>query len=180
MRASASLGLLGSIALAAICALGAACIIVVDDDDDRGTCERNGRRYEVGEVFPAGDGCNTCECRRGGEYACSLIACPLDAGGPTYCELDGQRYEVGEVFPRGDGCNSCLCNPDGGYSCTAVWCVPDAGAPTYCELNGQRYQVGETFPAGDGCNTCFCGQSNVPGEGPTVGCTLRACPDAGP
>jgi len=175
MRANALLGLLGSIALAAICALGAACIIIEDDDDDRASCERNGRRYRVGEIFPAGDGCNTCECRRGGEYACTLRACVPDAGAPTHCEYNGQRYQLGEIFEAGDGCNTCECRLDGQYACSLQYCPA-----VVCEHRGTYYRVGDTFPAGDGCNTCTCSASDMPFGDATVGCTLQECSDAGP
>ena len=46
-------------------------------------CNYNGTLYDDGEIFPAGDGCNSCKCNPDGvspgEYGCSLIACD-DAG----------------------------------------------------------------------------------------------------
>jgi hypothetical protein len=53
-------------------------------DDDDGTCERNGKTYQDQEVFPAGDGCNTCQCGADGmkgQVDCTENPCPLlDAG----------------------------------------------------------------------------------------------------
>jgi hypothetical protein len=42
------------------------------------TCEYEGERYEAGETFPAGDGCNTCSCTDDGFVACTLMACVCD------------------------------------------------------------------------------------------------------
>ncbi len=39
-----------------------------------GTCTYKGVLYEIGEGFPAGDGCNQCACA-GGEVVCTQIAC---------------------------------------------------------------------------------------------------------
>ncbi|KAH3886186.1 hypothetical protein DPMN_010187 [Dreissena polymorpha] len=38
-------------------------------------CEYNGKRYKAGESFPDDDGCNTCNCHRGGAVACTLMFC---------------------------------------------------------------------------------------------------------
>lgn len=38
-------------------------------------CRVDGREYEVGERFPAADGCNTCTCEEDGRIACTEIAC---------------------------------------------------------------------------------------------------------
>ena len=109
MRANALLGRFGSIAVAAICAFGAACIIVVDDDDDRTYCEYDGERHEVGESFPAGDGCNTCGCELdedGPRTWCTAIACLPDAvtwtnrlSATTAIDVDGVVVNMGGGHP---------------------------------------------------------------------------------
>ena len=48
----------------------------------------------------------------------------------------------------------------------------DACTPA-CTYNGQSYCAGASFKAIDGCNDCTCSQ------GGAVGCTKRACIDAG-
>ena len=45
-------------------------------DDEEETCEWNGETYQVGDTFPAGDGCNSCHCNEDGEVSCTLLACP--------------------------------------------------------------------------------------------------------
>jgi hypothetical protein len=52
-------------------------------DDDGDTCEWNGKTYSDQEIFPAGDGCNTCQCGADGmkgHVSCSLVACHPDGG----------------------------------------------------------------------------------------------------
>jgi hypothetical protein len=53
-------------------------------DDDADTCEWNGKTYQDQETFPAGDGCNTCQCGadgKEGQVDCTKAPCPLlDAG----------------------------------------------------------------------------------------------------
>ncbi len=122
------------------------------------TCEQDGTTYNVGDSFPADDGCNSCSCTDGGEIACTLMACP------TTCEYDGKTYNAGDSFPAGDGCNTCSCQNDGSVGCTEEEC------PTTCEYEGETYNAGETFPAGDGCNTCNCQDDGQ------VACTEIFCP----
>jgi hypothetical protein len=51
------------------------------------TCIYQGQAHMPGEVFSAGDGCNTCMCSGLGDgYACTAIAC-MDAG-PTDAAAD--------------------------------------------------------------------------------------------
>lgn len=123
------------------------------------TCEYGGQTYNVGDSFPATDGCNTCKCGPNGLVACTRRACPAT------CTYNGQTYLVGERFDALDGCNTCTCSSDGSVACTEIGCKPPI-----CKYNGQIYQVGDSFPATDGCNTCNCGSNGV------VGCTKIACP----
>jgi hypothetical protein len=50
-------------------------------------CNYNGTLYDNGQVFPAGDGCNTCKCNptgcMPGKWGCSLIGCSGHDAGPT-------------------------------------------------------------------------------------------------
>jgi hypothetical protein len=52
-------------------------------------CDYDGKHYAVGDHWPAGDGCNNCECTslgpsRGQQAICTLIACiPADAAPPN-------------------------------------------------------------------------------------------------
>jgi hypothetical protein len=54
-------------------------------------CQYNGRTYGAGSSFPSG--CNSCSCAAGGQVACTLRACAVDAqatddmSAPT-CSLD--------------------------------------------------------------------------------------------
>jgi hypothetical protein len=60
--------------------IGCLLVACVGDDDDSGsgsgsmTCTHAGTDYEVGDTFPAGDGCNTCSCTDQG-VACTIIGC---------------------------------------------------------------------------------------------------------
>lgn len=63
-------------ALAAACLLATGC---TSSDEEPQTCTYLGKTFEDGDVFPAGDGCNSCACNPGGdtpgEFECSLIDC---------------------------------------------------------------------------------------------------------
>jgi hypothetical protein len=120
-------------------------------------CRVGDQIYEIGESFPAGDGCNTCQCRADGSVSCTEIRC---AEG---CLVEGRFYEIGETFPAGDGCNTCTCIADETVACTEIAC-------RVCEHNGTIYRPGDRFPAGDGCNMCTCLEDG------TVACTEMACP----
>jgi hypothetical protein len=121
-----------------------------------GACSYGGETYDVGESFPAEDGCNTCTCMEDGSAACTLMGCV------NTCVYGNQVYNAGDSFPLGDGCNTCTCMDDGNVACTGVACLT-------CVHEGATYNPGDTFPAGDGCNTCEC-----MGDG-TVACTEIAC-----
>ncbi|XP_061167860.1 kunitz-type serine protease inhibitor Bi-KTI-like [Saccostrea echinata] len=41
-----------------------------------GDCFYNGRYHDVGDGFPATDGCNGCFCAAPGQVGCSLMGCP--------------------------------------------------------------------------------------------------------
>ena len=82
MRGTTWTALLAALVVAAMCAVGvAAC----DDEEPiyiEPTCEHRGERYELGETFPAGDGCNDCTCHlteQGAAASCTLRLCIPDA-----------------------------------------------------------------------------------------------------
>ncbi|HSN97342.1 MAG TPA: hypothetical protein VLS89_03555 [Candidatus Nanopelagicales bacterium] len=129
------------------------------DDPELCTCEYGGQVYDIGESFPAGDGCNVCTCTADGEVVCTLVACD-----EVDCWYNGAGYQAGQQFPAGDDCNVCTCNADGTVSCTDEVCVD-------CYYQGTAYSAGDTFPAGDGCNTCVCTSDGG------VMCTEVACCD---
>ncbi len=47
-------------------------------------CTYQDEHHAVGDVWSAGDGCNSCSCISDGDWRCSLVACdgglPSDAG----------------------------------------------------------------------------------------------------
>jgi hypothetical protein len=38
-------------------------------------CDYDGAHYQIGETFPATDGCNTCVCMESGAAACTSDPC---------------------------------------------------------------------------------------------------------
>jgi hypothetical protein len=69
-----------------------------DDEDPRSTtCEWQGMTYQDQEIFPAGDGCNTCQCGADGQegrVGCTLVACE-DAGTPDAAAPDAAAPDAG-------------------------------------------------------------------------------------
>jgi hypothetical protein len=122
------------------------------------SCQVGDQVYEVGDHFPAPDGCNTCTCEEHGGIACTEMGCV------ETCVYQGVTYMAGQSFPAGDDCNQCSCGSGGSVACTTMWCDP-----MLCEYEGSMYEVGTSFPAGDGCNTCTC-QDNG-----SVACTQNDC-----
>jgi hypothetical protein len=71
--------------LVAVVGLAAGCGSVLHTPDGGGggaACVRNGVTYPSGTSVPSGD-CNGCFCENG-QIACTLIACPVDAGTCTF------------------------------------------------------------------------------------------------
>ncbi len=124
-------------------------------------CDKDGKKeetpacegHELGDEWPAEDGCNTCTCQAGG-VSCTTLECS------TTCE-GGQ--EPGDSWPAEDGCNTCSCMEDLTVACTAMACVDT------CEGG---HLPGETWDAPDGCNSCECTEDLV------ISCTTLACPEA--
>ena len=148
----------------ALLALGAtltafACGPTVSEPEAEGSptgCEVAGRTYDIGESFPAPDGCNSCSCQEDGSTMCTAMACIVT------CDWGEEIYEAGDSFPAGDGCNTCECMNDGTVGCTLMAC-PE------CWHGGKPYQPGDTFPADDECNSCECMPDG------TVACTEEPC-----
>ncbi len=116
-------------------------------------CEYNGETYDVGETFPAGDGCNTCTCMEGGEVACTEIACPDPQ---MLCEATGGRWDE----------QSC-----GHYEC---------GFPPPCDaiIPGCDCGPGKNFDPLEGCifdEACACSDTTPDCPGGSLCC----CPDGG-
>lgn len=140
--------------------------------DAPGDCRLpSGQLCGNGMTCPAGDGCNTCQCR-GGVLACTGLAC-VDAGpGPRDCRLsDGRVCPNGNTCPAGDGCNTCRCT-NGMLGCTLLACV-DAGMPvgTPC-ANSAQCPAGQLCQGAPGCGvrwTC----------GAAPGCTRDLVPYCG-
>lgn len=63
--------------------------------------------YRIGEIFPASDGVNTCECRSGGTVECTNEPVPKN---PAQCEVaaDCEALDL-ETFCQ-DGSWSCIEN----------------------------------------------------------------------
>ena len=116
-------------------------------------CEYGKLIYKFGEIFPANDGCNTCNCEKTG-ISCTKKNCvpdggplPADASLPT-CKYDGR--EVSGTF-YGGSCNLCTCQADGQVSCNKNEC-----GPGYCKHNGVDYVVGAAVMSPDSCGPCYC------------------------
>jgi len=124
------------------------------EDRSPALCETpDGRVYKSGDFFPAGDGCNTCQCEPEGSppggYGCTLIGCH-DAGPPRLCEpVAGTACTLGPAC--GDGC----CGQ--GEQCVEGVCRCGDGAAC-----GEGEICGSAEPIGpDGCGVTCC-----PPEGP--------------
>jgi hypothetical protein len=136
-------------ALALIAGAAVSACVIYDADDEPPTaqvCVWNGQTYQLGQVFPAGDGCNSCSCEPDG-VACTLIACEVpDAGPPSACTptgicVDGPR--CGDVCcDVGEACLDGACSCGGGMACApGDTCV--SGGPV----------------GGDVCGSFCCGES---------------------
>ncbi|MET0343209.1 MAG: hypothetical protein ABW252_19530 [Polyangiales bacterium] len=119
------------------------------------TCEYGGKTYEVGDSFPATDGCNTCRCDASGTAQCTLKLCP------SQCNESGKRY-----VSRDPGqCRAILFNCDGGtkpfFDACGCGCVRDAKPPVVtppptprCVVGGCSGQMCVDAASGGGISTC--------------------------
>ncbi|HTJ46518.1 MAG TPA: hypothetical protein VL463_30640 [Kofleriaceae bacterium] len=101
-----------------------------------GGCDYKGKHHTDDERFPAGDGCNTCQCLEG-QAACTLIGC-ADAG-PNAC---GALTCGDTICNAGEHCvnGACLCGDHAG--CIDGDSCASAGPGT-----------------SDGCGSICCGKS---------------------
>ncbi|XP_064384618.1 kielin/chordin-like protein [Halichondria panicea] len=118
-------------------------------------CNYNENVYQVGDVFPADDGCNKCTCSSGGLVACTKIFCPeptTEPPPPPTCPPDKPL-----VFCFADPCMfaTCPAHPD------AV-CVAD-----YCGGCNARFFIGKK----EVTDTCKC---------PVTGQIFKECGSACP
>ena len=95
-----------------------------------------------------------------------VVIQPVIEPEPEGCKHNGINFPPGQAYTN--RCNSCQCASIGLAACTLMAC-DDSMAD--CMFNGMAYWDGEKFM--DDCNTCTC---MVGSNGPTVSCTLRACP----
>ncbi len=135
--------------------------------DTAGDSGNPGDDCEPGDVVPAADGCNTCECQEDGTLACTEIACdPTDTDGDPTDPTAGE-CEPGTWVPADDGCNMCECLDDGTIGgCTEIACDPT-------DPTGGECEPGTQVPADDGCNVCECLDDGTVGP-----CTEEGCDPA--
>lgn len=85
-------------------------------------CEYQGQGLQLGEMVPAGDGCNDCTCLSSGRMDCTERACnpvgpppPPDAGtSPGHTDAGTEPSDAGDARPPSD----CVdLDQDGFYSC---------------------------------------------------------------
>lgn len=90
---------------------------------------------------------------------------------PAVCEHNGVMIPVGEAYTN--QCNACQCVGANLAACQTAACDK---AWAVCDFKGGNYWAGEQFM--DECNTCTCnaGSDNSGVDGPSVACTLVACP----
>ncbi len=89
---------------------------------DTGCEDEGGQAHDVGTFWPAGDGCNVCQCVATDEVSCTMNACGVP------CTYLGTQRAPGTSFASIDGCNTCECLSDGTVSCTEEACACDAAA----------------------------------------------------
>jgi hypothetical protein len=85
-----------------------------------GECLYQGASHHEGDAFPAGDGCNTCQCHPDGEVSCTHDTCPKTCSEPH----------------PSDGCSEEECVPDGECGGNLYRCDPATGSWSmigYCE-----------------------------------------------
>ena len=126
-------------------------------------CDVSGKHYAEGDTFPAGDGCNSCLCGKGGDVSCSLVGCGPGPDGGVSCTVAGQRYAVGQQVSD-DGCNTCVCSGSGHVACTARDCAQPGPS---CDSLVDQMKV--SLSSVQQCtSTADCGQP-IPGS--SCGCT---------
>nr|KAG5690847.1 hypothetical protein BaRGS_031199 [Batillaria attramentaria] len=96
--------------------------------------------------YPAGDGCNLCDCTDG-----TLVCTDNSCGCRDY--MNNVWVSEGSSIVSADGCLRCQCSGD---------CVASNG-DTYPENSGP-------YPAGDGCNICDCRNGHLHCTEAACGC----------
>jgi len=119
-----------------------------------GGCDWNGRHYQVGDIFPKGDGCNTCQCQEGGDVVCTVTAC-VDGGAPDAGPLP-------DALPACAPSGGCQDGPACGNGCCGAGeqCVNDTcmcGGNAACTGGDTCSPVGPG--GGDLCGAVCCGVS---------------------
>ena len=164
----------------------------------RTTCTYERLTYQVGESFPAADGCNDCSCTEGGTVVCTQRACnntacnqPFEVG---MCEAAIPVYwhnpQLGRCEPQTYG----GCGGNENRYATRAECEEACNvmrAPgTACLVDGIVYEDGATVPDPFSCNSCTCedgeisicteiGCGEVCGDGTTEASMCAECGPAG-
>ncbi|CAH1803240.1 unnamed protein product [Owenia fusiformis] len=93
------------------------------DVEKASMCSYSGKTYMEGESFMADDGCNKCNCAKGGAIACTMMFCVgKNTDGMGICSYNGKSYNLGDKFKSSDGCNTCNCDTSGNVACTQMIC----------------------------------------------------------
>lgn len=136
------------------------------------TCDYAGQTYQVGQVFPSTDGCNSCNCAAGsqgeGTVICTMAACadtcslqfdagPCEASMPVYWH----NPDTGVCELRSYG----GCDGNANRYATAEECVNACNGtpPLNCESNGVTYAPGEPLPNDGDCGGCWCDEAGSGG-----------------
>ncbi len=94
-------------------------------------------QHDVGDNFPAPDGCNSCTCMPQG-IACTQKYCgpppSQDGGAAAVCEYEDHTWHVGDAIPSLDNCNTFTCT-ESGLAHTKMACVYTC--PTQTEIDCQ-------------------------------------------
>jgi hypothetical protein len=111
-------------------------------------CAYHGTSYAIGDVFPAGDGCNSCTCSASG-VSCTALAC-TDGGvaDPASCVMSGG-------CPEGPVCGALCCGR--GERCVNGSC--QCGSKPACTGGDMCASIGPTGL--DRCGVLCCGVTGV-------------------
>ncbi|MBN2529981.1 MAG: hypothetical protein JXR76_26560 [Deltaproteobacteria bacterium] len=161
-----------------------------------GACIYDSQIWQVGDSFPATDGCNTCSCTASRRVVCTKKACPVSCkqgeglfepgcGGSDYmpkieegCFLPCEGASCQEGICQQTTINPCVCAP-GALCCDACgksqWlCLK---APANCGIVQNQFNIesaGKTFGMCQGdCQYTFTTEDTVDGECTTA--TLQVC-----
>jgi hypothetical protein len=125
-------------------------------------CRVGDTTYDVGDSFPAEDGCNTCTCEVGGDVACTTLACTCQGDYP-------------DCAPPPDGCSlDYVCDATGQWSCEVTCDECGQQPPISCEpLPPNCYYTGPTCIDGSwSCGDIICESGCDPDDQPV-------CPQPG-